>query len=298
MKSQKLCEIMDKFKEPYILNKYDKKNNVIIKKLVSGLKEKKQILEKLLNKENKKFNTKFDIEFILDAILNKYNNFKQENNKKFGVGNIVAITNGDAYLQIDLIIKAIISNNRILFINSPVLFNFNLYVVSIIQEILKDENLGEDLISMAYPLEYKKTLIENQKNIDCIIVNKEYEEYSYFKKNVDLKVIYLDYGNINVYIDSDKFDSQIKKIVEEASEREMEVYRYDIENIDEFFQKENNNFIFNTAVIFSDDIKKCMRLYEALKAKNIFINEFDINKIEIELDLSQIQFEKNLFIEK
>ena len=45
MKSQKLCEIMDKFKEPYILNKYDKKNNVIIKKLVSGLKEKKQILE-------------------------------------------------------------------------------------------------------------------------------------------------------------------------------------------------------------------------------------------------------------
>lgn len=298
MKLQKLCEIMDKFKEPYILNKYDKKNNIIIKRFISELKERKQMLEELLNKENEKFNTKFDIGLILEAILNKYNDFKQENNKKFGIGNIVAITNGDLYLQIDLIIKAILSNNRMLFINSPVLSNFNLYIVSIIQEILKDENLDENLISIVYPLEYKEVLVENQKNIDCIIVNKEYEEYSYFRKNVDLKVMYLDYGNINVYTDSDNFDSQIEKVVEEASNKEMDVYRYDIENIDEFFQKENNNFIFNTAVIFSDDIKKCMRLYEAIKAKNIFINEFDANKIEIGLDLSQIQFEKNLIIKK
>lgn len=298
MKLQKLCEVIDKFNDPYILNKYDKKNNIIIKRFISELKEKKQILEELLNKENEKFNTKFDIELILDAILNKYNDFKQENNKKFGIGNIVAITNGDIYLQIDLIIKAILSNNRMLFINSPVLSNFNLYIVSIIQEILKDENLDKGLISIVYPLEYKEVLVENQKNIDCIIVNKEYEEYSYFRKNVDLKVMYLDYGNINIYTDSDKFDSQIEKIVGEASNKEMDVYRYDIENIDEFFQKENNNFIFNTAVIFSNDIKKCMRLYEAIKAKNIFINEFDANKIEIGLDLSQIQFEKNLIIKK
>ena len=60
----------------------------------------------------------------------------------------------------------------------------------------------------------------------------------------------------------------------------------------------DNNFIYNASVIFSKDLKKCMRFYEAMKAQNIFINKLDINEIDIGLDIKEIQFSKKLIIDK
>ena len=67
--------------------------------------------------------------------------------------------------------------------------------------------------------------------------------------------------------------------------------------MEDFLKKETNNFVFNTTVIFSKDIKKCMRLYEAIKSRNIFINKFDINEIETGLDINEFLFEKKVLIE-
>ena len=103
----------------------------------------------------------------------------------------------------------------------------------------------------------------------------------------------MDYGNINVYVDSDEFENEIKEIVKEANSLEMDVYKYNINSLEEFFLNEINNFIFNTVIIFSKDIKKCIRLYEYLKANNVFINNFDVKKIDIGLKIDDLQFEKN-----
>jgi len=298
MKTKDLKELINNFKEPYILNKYQKKNNKIVKRFIDELQNRKSILIDLLNKENGTWNTEFDIEKILNSVTNQYIKLNEENNKKFGIGNIVAITSGDILLQIDLIIKAIISNCRILFILNPILFSFNLYIVSIIQEILRDEGLNKELIAAASSLTYKKQLIDNRNYIDCIIINKDYEEYSYFKERVDSKVIYLDYGNINIYVDSNEFNDEIDKIAKETRKIEFNIYKYDINNVEEFFSNEINNFIFNTVVIFSKDIKKCMRFYEGIKSNNIFINEFNLDKIQIGFKTDDLQFEKNLVIKK
>ena len=154
MELQELNEVMYKFREPYILNKYKKRNGIVVKRFIDKLQERKQILKELLNKENETWNTNFSIERIFDILLVQYTNIEEKKDKKFGVGNIVAITNGDVYLQIDLIIKAIISNCRIVFISPPIAFNFNLYIVSIIKEILKEEHLEDNLVSLVNALEY------------------------------------------------------------------------------------------------------------------------------------------------
>ena len=202
------------------------------------------------------------------------------------------------YLQLDLIIKTIITNCKMVFILSPILSNFNLYIISIIQEILENENLDKGLISAANSLTYKNIILDNKDYIDCMIINKEYGEYRYFKDKIDSKIIYLDYGNINVYVDTERFDNDVERIIEQANDIEMDVYKYDISNLEEFFKKEIHNFIFNTVAIYSKDIKKCMRLYEAIKSDNIFINQFDIDCIKIGLELNELQFEKNLIIGK
>ena len=108
----------------------------------------------------------------------------------------------------------------------------------------------------------------------------------------------MDYGNVNIYTDSDEYEEKIESIVSELDNVDIDVYDYKINNFEEFLIKEKNNFIFNTAVIFSKDLKKCMRFYEAMKAENIFINKLDINEIDIGIDIERFRFNKKLIINK
>lgn len=298
MELQEINKVINKFKTSYVLNKYKKKNYKIVKSFIDELQNRKKILVEVLDKENQIWNTKFNLHNVLNKISTEYYEMEEDKSKKFGIGNVVSITNGDIYLQIDLIIKAIISNCRMVFVLSPVLSEFNLYVISIIQEILEAEDIEKDLISAVHSITYKKELIENKSYIDCIIINKEYDEYNYFKERVDSKVIYLDYGNVNVYVDSDEFKNRESEILNQTNNLEMDVYRYEVDDIEEFFTKETNNFIFNTVVFFSKDIKKCMRFYEIIKSNNVFINEFDVDKIKIGLEIKDLQFEKNIIIKE
>ena len=296
MEGQKFDEIIEYFKEPYILNKYEKKNYIILKEFINKLKEDKELVN-LLKIENKEWKRKYKIDKFY-KILEKYKDIEEKSDQKFGIGNVVAVLTGDPYLNLEIIINAVLTNCNIMFIANPTLVNFNLYVISIMQDILKKENLDERLISMVNEIDYKNKIIKNKDIIDCIIVNKYYEDYSYFSQNTTSKVIYLDYGNVNIYTDSDEYEEKIESIVSELDNVDIDVYDYKINNFEEFLIKEKNNFIFNTAVIFSKDLKKCMRFYEAMKAENIFINKLDINEIDIGIDIERFRFNKKLIINK
>ena len=293
MDFQEFDEIINSFKEQYILNKYCKKNNLIIYKFIQELRNNKELIEKALEDENKYWGRNFKIEKLF-RMLDKYANIELGNKEKFGIGNIVAITTGDPYLHLELIIKSILANCKLMVIANPTMINFNLYITNVIRDVLESEKLDKNLISFIDIFDYKSKIVENKNAIDCIIVNQNYEDYDFFIKKVFAKVIYLDYGNINIYTDSAEYEESIEKIVTDTDSIDMDVYDY---KIDEFLKKENNNFIFNTAVIYSKDIKKCMQLYEMIKARNIFINTFDINKIDIGLDINDLLFEKNIVVE-
>ena len=296
MQFQNFNEIIKFFKEPYKLNIYNKKNYLLIKKILLKIEENKDYLQEFLTQENKMWSRNYTIDRIT-KIIDKYRNIEIHKNDKFGIGNIIAITTGDPYLHLELILNAILANCKIMLIANATLSDFNLYITSIVREVLKEEELEENLVSFVKSIDYKVQITKNQNAIDCIIVNKNYEDFNFFKENLFLKVIYLDYGSINVYIDSDEYEITIDKIVDECEQVDLDVYDYKLNNLKDFFEKEKNNFIYNTAVIFSKDIKKCMELYEMIKARNIFINTFDINKIDIGLDINDFLFEKKIVIE-
>ena len=297
MEFQNFDSIIEKFREPYKLNKFRKKNFIVLEKFIKRLKNEKANLTKMLNKENEegKYNYKIDRFF---SIVNKYDKAKFINNQTFGIGNVIAIEIQDPYLNLDLIIKTILSNCRLMIIAGGALIEFNMYIVSIIQEILKEEDLDTSLISMVDLLDYKKKIVDNKEVVDCIIVNRDYDTYYFFIKNTAIKTIYLDYGNINIYADEDENEETINQIMEIANGNDMDVYTYKINNLEEFFKTDRNNFIYNTAIILSKDIKKCMKLYEVIKAQNIFINTFDIDDIEIGLDIKELQFEKRIIVKE
>lgn len=296
MEFQDFDKVIEKFKEPYKLNKYNKRNIIILEKFIKIINEQKKNLTDIMKEENKEWHYNYSIDKFFE-IIKEYEGIKNIKNKKFGIGNIVAIEIENPYLFLDLIIKTILSNCRIMIISGPAMISFNMYVLSIIQEVLRKDGLDQDLISMVNILDYKKRIIDNEDAIDCIIVNRDYDEYYYFIEKTTIKVVYLDYGNLNLYIDEDENEDIIRNIIVVANENDMDLYRYNIKNLESFLKEESNNYIFNTAIIYSKDIKKCMKLCEVIKAKNIFINTFDINKIEIGLDINELLFEKKIIIE-
>ena len=296
MEFQDFNEIISSFKEPYKLNKYSKKEITILNKFIEELNNKIDLLNDILEKENNHWQSSYSIDRF-KKIVNNYTNYNLGKKHKFGIGNIIAITNGDPYLHLELIIKTVISGCRIMIISNPTLVNFNLYITQIIRDILEKEKLDRDLISFVNIMDYRSKIIENQNVIDCIIINKDYDEYNYFVNNLVCKTIFLDYGNINIYTDSEEYESIIENIVKETYSVNISTYKYRINDLKSFASNENNNFIFNTAVIFSNDVNKCMDLYEIIKARNIFINTFDINKIDIGLDINDLLFEKKIVIE-
>ena len=297
MEFQNFGDIINNFKKPCKLNKYLKKEIFVLKEFINELNSKIDLLSNILEKENEQWNSKYTIERF-KKVIDKYKNSNIEINHKFGIGNIVAITNGDPYLHLELIINAIISRCKIMIIANPTLINFNLYITQIVREVLKQEELDEDLISIVNTINYRSKIIENQKFIDCVVINKDYEEYNFFTKKMFSKIIYLDYGNINIYVDSEEFENKIEEIVNLTYGIDISVYKYKIDNLEKFFSSGNNSFIFNTAVIFSNDIKKSMDFYELIKARNIFINKFDINEIETGLDINDFLFDKKVIFNK
>ena len=296
MEFQDFNDIINIFKEPYKLNKYSKKEITILNKFIEELNNKIDLLNDILEKENNHWQSSYSIERF-KKIINNYTNYSLEKKHKFGIGNIVAITNGDPYLHLELIIKAIISGCKIMIISNPALVNFNLYVTQIIRDILEKEKLDRNLVSFVNIINYKSKIIENQNVIDCVIINKDYNDYNYFVKNLVSKTIFLDYGNINIYTDSEEYENIIANIVKETYSINMSIYKYRIKDIKDFLSNGNNNFIFNAVVIFSNDVNKCMDFYEMIKARNIFVNTFDINKIDIGLDINDLLFEKNIVVE-
>lgn len=296
MEFQKFDEIISLFKKPYKLNIYSKLNYKITSKILDKINNERDYLLELLNEENEFWSRNYKIDKFLSTV-NALNNIKQMDNKKFGIGNVIAIETGDPCLHLETIIKAIIANCKIMVIANPTLCNFNMYITSIVRDVLKEEKLDENLVSFVKINDYKQKIKENEKVIDCIVVNKEYGDYDYFVKNSFVKVIYLDFGNVNVYTDSDEYEKIIDSIVEKCDALSIDVYDYKFENLQEFFSSERNNFTYNTAVIFSKDIKKCMDFYEAIKARNVFINTFDINKIKSGLDINDFLLDKKIIIE-
>ena len=296
MEFQNFDVVIEDFKEPYKLNKYNKRNDIVIEKFIKELKKQKDILIDILKQENEKWNYNFNINRFFQ-IADKYEHIEYNNNQKFGIGNIIAIQAENPYLNLELIFNTILANCRVMIITGEAFISFNMYIISLIQKVLKNENLDLNLISFVDALDYKKRIIDNKQVIDCIIVNREYDDYYFFQKNTSIKTIYLDYGNINIYTDGDEYKNQIDIVSLEADKLDMDVYSYEIDDLDIFLKKENNNFVFNTAVIYSKDIKKCMKLYEIIKARNVFINTFDINKIDIGLDINDLLFEKKIIIE-
>jgi len=276
------------------INTVEKIKNVNINNNINILTEFRLLLEKnastikeIISKENNFLKTNYEYNKIFHSFDN-IKNYDFEQIKKYSsIGRIVCITNGDIYFILELIIKSILTKSKIVFVTDSYMINTNKYLVGLAQKALEKYDVPNFAISL-FDLRNYKEVLNVANNIDCIVINKDYDLYKEIQYATDVKVIYSDYGNINIYSDSDEFDIEIKKVYDEAKKEEKDVFLSKTDDIQKYINKMNNNFVFYSVVIYTKDIEKCTYFLKNIKAENVYINQnpFEINDIEF----SEFQF--------
>lgn len=233
-------------------------------------------IKHILEKENDAMKANYSY-YKLKSKFDLIKDYEFDELKKYsGIGTIVCVTNGDPYLVLELMIKVILTKNKIVFLSDSYMNSINIFLVELMKKVLEKYQVSQDVVSIMYLRNYKMVSKVIDK-IDCIIVNKEYEIYKEIQEICNIKTIYLDYGNINIYSEGEEFDAQIKEVCTRATKENKQVYLAKTDDIQEHLDNMNNNVLYHAIVIYTKNAEKCTYFLKNIKAENIYINTNPFN---------------------
>ena len=253
--NKKIEEIVDLYKSIDKEKIYQGHNIDILKEFKSTIKKNEKTLKEVLHNDNKEWGYIYSIEKLLEVLDKDISNEKISNKEELvvSIGSVFVISNGDPYITIDLIKKALISNSAIVFVNGYEMYSINETIINLAGEILQKYNLDRKLIHIIDLPNYKD-LTDYIEYIDCIIAVKDYDIYTYFSNETSCKVIYSDYGNLNIYTDCDDFEDDIKYIIDDARLENKDAYIYKIDSIKDFFIDNYDHPIYECGIQLVDMI--------------------------------------------
>ncbi len=293
--NSKIDEIVEVYKSIDKEKIYQGNNLNVLKQFIANVKKSKKQLQEVLDKDNKKWGYIYSIEKLFEVLEKDISNEKISNKEELvvSIGNIFVISNGDPYITIDLIKKALISNSAIVFVNGYEMYNINETIINIAKDILKQYNLAKEIIHIIDLPNYKD-LADYTNYIDCVIAVKDYDIYTYFSNETSCKVIYSDYGNLNIYTDCEDFDDDINYVINDAKLENKDAYIYKIDSIKDFFKYETNNFVFNTVAIYTKNADECVEFFKKIKSRNVYINLNPLKYTDIDVDVNEFIYTKKV----
>lgn len=285
---ENLFDITKKLKDINI-----KENKAILDEFRYQIQKNENIIKEILTKENKALESNYQYDKIFE-IIDRVKDYQFDKlNKYSSIGRVVCFSNGDTYFLVELMIKAILTKTKVVFVTESYMLNTNTYLISIIQKVLEKYNVLGYAVSLYNTQNYKE-ITKAVENIDCIVVNKNWDLYKQLQQLTDVKIIYSDYGNINVYAESDDFENEIKKLCEDASKEDKDVFLFKTDNIQAYIDNMDNNFLFYSVVIYTKDLENCTYFFRNIKAENVYINKNPFETNDVEFSEFEFLFKKNI----
>ncbi len=258
-------------------NNFNKNDfNKVLQNIKNSIKENKSIIEKMDQIDRQNFGKvqKIDIDQLL-KIIDKNANQETENQKE--LKNIIVSYYGDPYITIELCIKSILSNNKIIL----AIEDFRLATNRILVEIVKNELKERKIYNTLYILNLLSIneIKENINNIDKILCIGNKSTYDFLKHKKIEQVEFLPYKNIEVYCDSENLEILQEKIYEYATINNIEIEIHD--EIPSDFQKviKKSNDVSSIVVLTEkEEIKDKLK-----NSTDIFVNDNSFLKKEFEI---------------
>jgi len=250
-------------------------------------------IKEILKKENDLLGANYQYDKLLKS-FETLKNYEFDKLKGYSsIGRIACLTNGDVYFVLELIIKAILTKSKIVFATESYMLNTNTYLIELAQNALEKYNVSAYAVSICNVSDYKE-IVRCVENIDCIIVNKNFDLYKQMHELTDIKIIYSDYGNINVYSESEDFNDEIKILCDSAKREDKDVFLAKTQDIQSYIDNMSNNFVFYSVVIYTKNLEKCAYFLKNIKAENVYINKNPFEFNDAEFPEFEILFKKKI----
>ena len=237
------------------------KNNILINK---------NYIDKAIYEDySKKMPLNFEKIYSYIEKYEKNNSFKNENI------NIAAIYNGLPEVTIELVLDAIIHNNRITFFitNHKEL---NSVFLDCIINALAEAQLANKWID--YEIDYNEIYLkDNVGMFKKIIFIGDYYEYKRLEELINAKVEYYNYGNIKLYIDMIEYGDEFRKINDFCYKNGIALEIYDdIEDFIKEIKDEDNGIIYA-------DMDVMNQINRLKRVEDIKFNTFPYDEYTFEL---------------
>lgn len=278
----------------------EEKVKELLEKIKAELAKKEKTLQKAFSLDEKEWEYKVDLGKILEAIDTVKNEkylpkFTKEEIVD-GLGDIILVVkNQNPYLIFEFVLYSIYTNNKVTAILENKLLASNKVLLELIRNVLKENKYDENIVSFK---ELKSTfdIIDIQNDYDLLYYFGNKEEYLSFIKRIHIDSIFENYGEIDVYVDSNDFKDELLKIDKFAYINEIKVnyYNSSLEEAEKIMNNKNN--INKISVIFTKDINNAYKFVKNIKSENVYINVNPITNFLFDINQNNLVYSKNIIM--
>lgn len=256
--------------------------NKLVSQIYKALENKKRDLYEAISRDYKENKKQISYNLLID-IIERLQDIKETKNEKKSK-TILAIYNGNIYVALEIIIKALLQGNNIILVSENNQPHTTKKIVSIIQEIEKIP------ILKIYEEKHLRKVLKEENLIDRIIYFGDKRKYRGLRLNTNIEILYNGYGSINVYVDDeDEFELELSRIQEYAYNNDSYIYMH-IDDIDEAIKTINKDGKNHICMCFSKDEEKIEKFKTKVNSTNILINETTFENIKNEIPEELFKF--------
>ena len=282
------------------------KNSFCVEKIKNIIIDIKNILEKnigpvvkTIDDDNQTFMEKTSYSKLI-SIIDQINSEKwclEKSSKKNiieGVGNIAVVYNEDPCIFFYLCLKALKTNNNIIFIQTQDEHKITLYLTDIINKALGENNYN--VFVKIKKLKQLRDVEKYESQYDKFICVGDSKNYRLLKKYTDKEVIYNAYGTMSLYMDDKSLKNKLLEIDDYVFENNIRLSLYTkepVEDVVKLINESEENFC---SVIFSKDIKKVAHFINKVRADMVFVNKNPSSEYKFEIEDIKLVKIKRIFI--
>ena len=294
-------------------------NNNIISSIKKAIEANKDAII-LANRIDQKNNNGFIIDFeIIDRIISNLENetilygnvtlSEKDNDKKIvygkeilDYGNVVVITDGNPYINIEMIIRNILAGNTTILSNNGYMYGTNQLLVQIIQTVLEQLNMSKYLIQIFLSENYDD-ILSNFANIDLVICIGNQELQRLVLNKSKNKTIISGYENFDLYIEDTTHMDFINKILDSGVSIQLYINSnikldYDnaiiVNDIEEAISQINYNGSRYSTAIFTSSNENASKFIKEIKSSIVTVNTSPTIERIIDLKQSDLIKEKTI----
>lgn len=283
-----------------IMNNYyfkKKKVDEILDKIKSGLIKDKKIIEDAFKLDYKEWEYEVNFEKIIGQIdfIKEKEYLPKFSKEKIvdGFGKIALVCNQNPYIIFNFVLSCIYTNNKAEIVLENKMIATNKILLESVKKTLKSVKVEDDTVTYI-ELNNSEDIVSKQDDYDLIYYCGNKSTYLNFTKRIHIDSKFEEFGEINLYTDSEEYKDYIVEIDKWAYLNEIKVNFYNL-SLDETIKEMNKlNNIDKITVIFSKDLDKIAKFIKDVKTGKVYVNRSPITEYKFETDLNNLVYTKKV----